>query len=141
MLTKSTVSGFLPLVLDIASIFNTTYILTRNSIIPTHKAFFPSRPPHSCHPLRIGSFQILTALFKFSEHREVDKRIFTWRDLLQPGIHDQRAHISGGQTEGISTCVRKVETAGTMEVGKRHDAWETGQCNDSEVDATTWHFV
>lgn len=77
----------------------------------------------------------MTALFKFSEHREVDKRIFTWRDLLQSGIHDQRAHVSGGETAGVSACVRKTETARAVEMGERHDAGETGQCNDPEVDA------
>lgn len=65
----------------------------------------------------------------------MDKRISSWRDLLQSGIHDQRAHVSGGQAEDISEGVRQAEAAGALEVGERHDAGETGQRNDPEVDA------
>lgn len=103
-----------------------------------HKALFALRPRTRNSipsPLRTGSFQILTGVFKFSEHREVDKRISSWRDLLQSGIHDQRTHVSGGQAEGIPAGVREAEPEGALEVGERHDAWETGQRNDPEVDA------
>lgn len=121
------------------SLYLSRYVyLLRNSIMPHTKLSFrlaPARENSIPSPIENRILSNIDSPFKFSEHREVDKRVSSWRDLLQSGIHDQRAHVSGGQTEDIPASVREVEAEGSVEMGERHDARETGQRNDPEVDA------
>lgn len=90
----------------------------------------------NAHPIQ-NSRQILTSLFKISEHRKVDKRINSWGNLLQPGIHDQRTHVSRGKETGVFAGLWPTAAASALEMGKRDYARPTRQRNDPKVDAAT----
>lgn len=79
--------------------------------------------------------------FEFSEHREVDKRVDSWRNLLQFGIHDQRAHFSRGKEASVFAGFWTPAAAGALEMGERYDAWTARQRNDPKVDAAARHSV
>ena len=67
----------------------------------------------------------------------MDKRIHPRRYLLQLGIHDQRAHVPRREKAGIFESFRTFAATSPLEIRERHDAGETRQRNDTEVDAAT----
>lgn len=78
---------------------------------------------------------------RISEHRKMDQRFKRRRDLLQYGIYDQRAYIPWREKANIYASIRTVAATSPLEMGKWHDAWKTGQRNDTKVDAPIWHLM